>query len=134
MNVGDKVKIQLTGYVDRYKEEIAKVDGKEATITERIDPYTFRIDIDNGKYTWNIDELKLVFHTDPDTKEIANVLHKALCKWNHIDGCDWYYHHEDDFTPSTKKEYYVAAKELLKIVDKNTIVTMISILKNKRVI
>ena len=28
--------------------------------------------------------------------QLANELHARLCRWNHTDGCSWYYEFEDD--------------------------------------
>lgn len=30
-----------------------------------------------------------------NTQKLAIMLHNKLCKWNHTDGCGWYYHVKD---------------------------------------
>lgn len=30
-----------------------------------------------------------------DIYELAEILHKSLCRWNHIDGCAWHYRGND---------------------------------------
>ena len=134
IKVGDKVKVVLTGFVDHYKPDVAKLDGRIATITQQLTPESYLIDIDDGKYTWNLEELEPVYYTDDDTKELAETLHDTLCNWNHTDGCDWYYHDKDDFTPQTKQEYYKAAQEIMKIVSKNDMIAILSILKGNRIV
>lgn len=134
IRVGDKVRIQLTGNLDRYKPEVAKLNGKIATVTKQKEPHTYFIDIDGGKYPWVIGELERVFDTDPETIELAEALHETLCGLNHTNGCDWHYHNRDDFTPPTKQGYYKAAQEIMKIVNKNDMITILSILKGNKII
>lgn len=67
-----------------------------------------------------------------EQKEIATILHKELCTFNHTDGCAWYYA-ENDWNEYTHKEYMNMAVELLKYFDKHQIKLFLKCMKEKYV-
>lgn len=51
----------------------------------------------------------------PD-KQLAKELHGMLCRWNHTDGCGWFYeikNKEDDWTGHAHGEYLMKAQSLI---------------------
>lgn len=52
------------------------------------------------------------FEEQPIEVQIATRLHEILCKWNHTDGCSWFYC-EHDWTDDTHKMYLSKAMTLL---------------------
>ena len=135
--LGDKVKVDLTGYinVNKYKPEVKDLDGKIATITDIVGISTYRIDLDGGKYIWHDEELSAFFNTEQNVVDLAITLHENLCKLDHTDECSWYYCDAEDFSSPTKQRYYKAVKELLlnnfRMYD---ITGILSILKNHLII
>jgi len=43
--------------------------------------------------------------------ELATLLHEALCRWNHTDGCGWYY--QDNWEDSVHQRYLKVAEKIL---------------------
>ena len=78
------------------------------------------------KYDTEIDELKSkLFHLEserdkflalPEEQRLAETLHDKFCSSNHTDGCDWFYD-TGDWTSSSRKQYRLKAKTMLKEVD-----------------
>lgn len=60
------------------------------------------------------EKLKHLNSLDSD-KKLATILHEKQCKYNHVDGCSWYYR-ENDWSDSTHKEYLEKARCILGIV------------------
>ena len=55
------------------------------------------------------------------TQKLAIVLHNKLCKWNHTDGCGWYYHMKDGlptWADHSQQEYLKKATLLCLKADK----------------
>ncbi len=61
------------------------------------------------------------------SKQLATLLHKKLCRWNHTDGCAWFYE-EDNWESFSHKEYLNMANKMLKIADFELCVKMVNIL------
>jgi hypothetical protein len=66
-----------------------------------------------------VDELKLSLKEEklksPD-KKLATSLHSILCKYNHTDGCGWFYEFKDkkdDWGASSHGEYLKKAQNLI---------------------
>jgi len=62
-------------------------------------------------------------------KELATIIHKQTCHFNHTDYCGWYYDVDDDkgkwnVTPTTEK-YLDQARNILSSVDFETAKTVI---------
>lgn len=54
--------------------------------------------------------------------DIADILHKKLCTYNHIDGCDWSYGSwTDNNLGYSRQKYFGKAKEVIKYSNKNRI-------------
>lgn len=56
-----------------------------------------------------------VAKTEPDDYRLARELHTLLCKWNHTDGCGWYYEFKDkqeDWTGYAHDRYLTKARRL----------------------
>jgi hypothetical protein len=49
-------------------------------------------------------------------KDLATLLHLGLCRWNHTDGCGWYYH-EDSWTEHSHAQYLNRARAVLALTD-----------------
>lgn len=63
----------------------------------------------------------------PEDKELAEALHKKLCRWNHTDGCSWFY--ESWEKPGySRNEWLEKAREVLKVTDSETALKVASIL------
>lgn len=62
-------------------------------------------------------ETKLeVAKNEPDDIQLARQLHTLLCKWNHTDGCAWYYeskNKKEDWTGHAHAEYLGKARKLM---------------------
>ena len=59
----------------------------------------------------------------PD-KQLAKELHGMLCRWNHTDGCGWFYemkNNEDDWTGHAHGEYLGRAQKLTHICESDGI-------------
>ena len=58
------------------------------------------------------------------THLLAIKLHDKLCRWNHTDGCAWYYFIKDgvhDWSESSHKAYLVKAHRVMMHLDKKQI-------------
>jgi len=64
--------------------------------------------------------------------EVAELLHKALCTWNHTDGCSWFYEEWENINFKdkyrTKVKYYVKACDIVKIIGYDNAKAIIKIL------
>jgi hypothetical protein len=55
-----------------------------------------------------------------DIYELAELLHKHLCRWNHIDGCAWHYRGNDEtrwYRYDEHKRYLRFAKSVVERTD-----------------
>lgn len=60
-------------------------------------------------------ELEIAKLESPD-RQLAKELHGMLCKWNHTDGCGWFYEmkgKQDDWSRPTHEEYLKKAQRLI---------------------
>lgn len=48
-------------------------------------------------------------------QQLAEYMHEKLCRWNHTDGCSWYY--ENDWHGDSHQKYLAAAARLYYIVN-----------------
>lgn len=72
---------------------------------------------------------------DKEQKQVADLLHSLLCKWNHTDGCGWYYHTSpSDYlrTNGDKNSYYVMAGKVLANRDADTVITVLQLILDNR--
>lgn len=53
-------------------------------------------------------------------QEIAELLHKKSCRWNHIDGCSWEYSNWNR-PCSTRKEFYQKSIKILELHNFETV-------------
>ena len=72
-------------------------------------------------------------------KYIADMLHGMECKWNHTDGCGWFYEKDESYYKhnSTKGRYYQQAKKLVAGLerldcDTDTIIEILKEIQNCR--
>jgi hypothetical protein len=65
----------------------------------------------------------------PADKQLALELHELLCRWNHTDGCSWFY--EKDWVGYSHERYLEKARAVLADtkMDLASIVTVIHALK-----
>jgi hypothetical protein len=54
---------------------------------------------------------------NPKFVKIAELLHKALCRHNHTDGCGWYYFDWVEPLGCEKKSYYKKAERICKLCE-----------------
>ena len=59
---------------------------------------------------------------------LAEFLHKSTCRWNHTDGCGWYY--RDDWTDYEHKKYLAIAERLLVLGPAETVMPIISTIRD----
>lgn len=73
---------------------------------------------------------------DPTQREVADLLHSLLCKWNHTDGCGWYYNTDQSAYLDEKNynqgRYYKLAGKLLKERDADTVLTTLKLILDIR--
>ena len=53
-----------------------------------------------------------------EAEELAVALHKKQCRWNHTDGCGWYYEYNKgshDWNGYSHKEYLTKAHNMIKV-------------------
>jgi hypothetical protein len=55
---------------------------------------------------------KLEFDKQPKEYQVATTLHSMLCRYNHTDGCGWFYR-EYDWESSEHKDYLYKANILI---------------------
>lgn len=132
--VGDKVKINLGGPFDMFRDDVKALQGRIAEIRKINCDCRYRIDLDHGRFLWPESDLIPAFKTKPDIMDLATILHENFCKWNHTDMCDWYYYAANDFSPATKQKYYKAAEKLLENFGKNEIMDILYVLKDNRIV
>jgi hypothetical protein len=55
-----------------------------------------------------------------EIQKLAEIMHEKMCRWNHTDGCDWYYDKWTGFADkpteygnSTRQRYFDAAVRIL---------------------
>lgn len=61
------------------------------------------------------EQLKKAKLESPD-KQLAKELHSMLCRWNHTDGCGWFYefrNKEDDWSGNAHGQYLIKAQNLI---------------------
>lgn len=63
----------------------------------------------------------------PEDKQFAEELHAKMCRWNHTDGCGWFW--VNDWNDRTHKEWLDKARRLLEISDRETILKILNIAK-----
>lgn len=51
-----------------------------------------------------------------ELRDLAELMHKKSCRYNHTDGCGWFYD-RGDWTEYSRGEYLGKAKALLSVVD-----------------
>lgn len=79
-------------------------------------PKDFQKEIENHQRA--IEELYAewaAFKAQTPDQQLATVLHDAMCRWNHTDGCSWFYEvHKDvdDWTGSTHERWVKKAKDV----------------------
>lgn len=94
----------LAAVIEKSDHEVAKNKFKSIPIT---DP-TLERDL-----YWNRSQLQKAvkaleeFNQLPADKQIASELHERLCRWEHTEGCSWYYEDKDN-----RWEQYAHAKYL----------------------
>lgn len=64
-------------------------------------------------------------------KDIATALHSIICHANHTDGCGWYYD-DGSWKEYSRKRYIELAQKLLKSYHKETILGMLTIIKDNK--
>ena len=63
----------------------------------------------------------------PENKQLAEALHKKLCRWNHTDGCGWFY--ESWEKPGfSRNDWLNKAREVLKVTDSETALKVAALL------
>lgn len=79
----------------------------------------FGIEEQIKKHSQELADLKLKLEEakkeSPD-HQLAKELHSIKCRWNHTDGCGWYYemkNKQDDWTGSSHGEYLKKAQRLI---------------------
>ena len=70
---------------------------------------------------------KLVYEALIPEERLAELLHEKICKYNHMDGCSWYYSSWID--PNYERLGWLnKSKDFLKIVDFETATKILDIL------
>jgi len=62
-----------------------------------------------------LEQDKKKFEGLSDEQRLAELIHDSQCRWNHTDGCGWYYE-SWDVPGYSKEEYLRKAKNILKEV------------------
>ena len=70
-------------------------------------------------------------HIPETQKELAERLHKTLCRHNHTDGCDWFYD-DGSWTESSRKNYLRKAGFLLGRFDEEQCAFIVSVLDSSK--
>lgn len=81
------------------------------------------------------EEAEVVAKINKEQKQVADLLHSLLCKWNHTDGCGWYYHTSpsDYLRPKgDKNSYYVMAGKVLVNRDADTVISVLQLILDNR--
>lgn len=62
-----------------------------------------------------------------EDRQLAEFLHDKLCKWNHVDGCGWFYYNWTD--PGQDRTVWInKARRVLKVVDIDTAKKVVNLL------
>jgi hypothetical protein len=65
----------------------------------------------------------------PDVIELAELLHKRLCHWNHTDGCSWEYEDWSNLHGNSARcEFAKKAEKILKVTDLKTMKSVLKII------
>ena len=66
------------------------------------------------------DEQRRILSAMNKDHRLAILLHDALCRWNHTDGCGWFYEVQEDIHDWRKRDHQVWLKKsraALKVLD-----------------
>lgn len=74
---------------------------------------------------------KLSSYLTLEQKTIAEQLHDIICHSNHTDACGWYYDN-GSWNEYSRKRYIDLAKKLLAFHQKETILSILSIIKDNK--
>jgi hypothetical protein len=62
-----------------------------------------------------------------DEQQLAELIHDTQCRWNHTDGCGWYYESWDK-PGYSRTEYVEKARNILKEVPFNQAIKMVKLM------
>lgn len=63
----------------------------------------------------------------PEEVQFAEELHEKMCRWNHTDGCGWFW--VNDWNDRVHQEWLGKAKALLEVSDRDTVMKILTIAK-----
>lgn len=90
---------------------------------ENIDKELLELEVKKQELLKKKEELKKL----TPGQQLADILHSKQCRWNHTDGCGWYYSSWDN-TCATRMEYLRKANAILKEVDFDTAIKVIKLM------
>jgi hypothetical protein len=67
-----------------------------------------------------------IFNSLPDECKLAITLHSILCRWNHADGCGWFYEVKDgidDWNGQSHAPYLTKARMVISFCGRHSIST-----------
>jgi uncharacterized Fe-S cluster-containing MiaB family protein len=63
----------------------------------------------------------------PENQRLADIIHDKLCRWNHTDGCGYFYESWNQ-PGASRSEYLQKANRILKVTDFETAKRIIELL------
>lgn len=93
---------------ERWDEEAAEEGERRRKETERREAEIAKVKAEQAK----LDAIPLL----EDEKALASALHQLMCRWNHTDGCSWFYAKDTDHDwnrDGARKSYIKMARKVI---------------------